>query len=401
MRNGWELKKLGEVCRLMTGGTPSTAKHEYFGGGIKWLVSGDIHQGEIFECEGRITEAGMKNSNAKLLPIDSVMIALNGQGKTRGSVALLRTQATCNQSLVSIYPNEPEKLLPEFLFANLHWRYQELRQMTGDSGNDRRGLNMGLIANIEIPIAPVSEQESIVAILDEAFAGIEQAKENAEMNLQNTRELFESYLENVFTNPGEEWKQMTLEQAATTFRRGKSKHRPRNDKQLYGGKYPFIQTGDIRNSDHFIKNYSQTYNDIGLAQSKLWPKGTICITIAANIAETGILSFDSCFPDSVIGFVANPKITESSFVEYLLQSYKTQIQAKGKGSAQDNINLATFENELFPFPPIIEQHSIVAKLDALSAETKKLEVIYQKKLVDLEELKKSILQKAFAGELTD
>ena len=114
MKNGWQTKKIGEVCRLMTGGTPSRTKPQYFGGDIKWLVSGDIHQGEIFDCEGRITEAGMKNSNAKPLPVNSVLIALNGQGKTRGTVALLRTPATCNQSLVSIYPNEPDKLLPEF-----------------------------------------------------------------------------------------------------------------------------------------------------------------------------------------------------------------------------------------------------------------------------------------------
>ena len=115
MKNGWQVRQIGDVCRLMTGGTPSRTKPEYFGGEIKWLVSGDIHQGEIVDCEGRITEAGMRSSNAKLLPVNSVMIALNGQGKTRGTVALLRTRATCNQSLVSIHPNEPEKLLPEFL----------------------------------------------------------------------------------------------------------------------------------------------------------------------------------------------------------------------------------------------------------------------------------------------
>lgn len=137
MKNGWQLKKIGDVCSLMTGGTPSRANLEYFGGDIKWLVSGDINQVEIVDCEGRITGAGMKSSNAKLLPVNSVMIALNGQGKTRGTVALLRTRATCNQSLVSIYPNDPEKLMPEFLYANLHGRYQEIRQMTGDSGNER------------------------------------------------------------------------------------------------------------------------------------------------------------------------------------------------------------------------------------------------------------------------
>ena len=183
------------------------------------------------------------------------------------------------------------------------------------------------------------------------------------------------------------------------FGRGKSRHRPRNEPKLYGGKYPFIQTGDIRNAGHFITEYSQTYSDLGLAQSKLWPKGTICITIAANIAETGILGFDACFPDSVIGVVPNPAEAEVGFVEYLLQSFKVRIQALGQGSAQANINMGTFDNERFPFPVVEEQRRIVTKLDDLSEETQRLEFIYQQKLTALDELKKSLLHRAFSGQL--
>ena len=149
---GWQIKSLGETCTLATGGTPSRAKPEYFENGtIKWLVSGDIHQKEIYNCNGKISELGLQNSNARYLPENSVMIALNGQGKTRGSVSLLRTKATCNQSLVSICPNNTSELIPEFLYVNLHGRYEEIRKMTGDDGNDRRGLNMPLIRSIKIP----------------------------------------------------------------------------------------------------------------------------------------------------------------------------------------------------------------------------------------------------------
>lgn len=262
------------------------------------------------------------------------------------------------------------------------------------------GINRNEVYDLDVSIPSLAEQQRIVAILDEAFAAIAQAKQNAEKNLQNARELFDSYLQSVFANPGDGWEEKTLNQISITFGRGKSKHRPRNDKKLYGGEYPFIQTGDIRNCNHFVTEYSQTYNEIGLAQSKLWKKGTICITIAANIAETGILGFDACFPDSVIGIEVNPERAEISFVEYLLQSFKTRLQAKGKGSAQANINLGTFENELFPFPSLTEQKAIVSKLLELSAETQKLENIYRQKINDLDELKKSILQKAFSGELT-
>lgn len=246
----------------------------------------------------------------------------------------------------------------------------------------------------------LDEQRRIVAVLDNAFAGIATATANAQKNLTNARALFEGYLQSIFTERGEGWGKLTLKQASLDFGRGKSKHRPRNDKKLYGGPYPFIQTGDIRNCDHIVQEYTQTYSATGLAQSKLWPKGTICITIAANIAETGILGFDSCFPDSVIGMVVDPACTSSKYVEYLLQSLKTLLQSKGKGSAQANINLATFEHEKFPFPELTTQIGIVAKLDDLSEAVRSVEAIYETKLAALTELKQSLLHKAFAGELT-
>ena len=126
-------------CEFLTGGTPKSTIKEYYGGNIKWLVSGDIHKGEIFDCEGRITESGLSDSNTKYLPINSVLIALNGQGKTRGTVALLRTKATCNQSIVSINPKN-ENLISEYLYFILKSKYQQIRGITGD--NERSGLNI-------------------------------------------------------------------------------------------------------------------------------------------------------------------------------------------------------------------------------------------------------------------
>ena len=291
------------------------------------------------------------------------------------------------------------KVDPDYLYYVLSSNlvFNQFDQLA--AGSTVRNLNIGLAKSVEIPYPPLPEQKRIVGILDEAFEGIATATANAEKNLKNARALFESYLQAVFTQRGPGWKEKTLEEIATTLGRGKSKHRPRNAPQLYGGKYPFVQTGDIRNADHTITEYSQTYSEAGLAQSKLWPKGTICITIAANIAETAILGFDACFPDSVIGVVANPNEAEVGFIEYLLQSFKARIQAMGKGSAQANINMGTFEHKRFPFPPVAEQNKIVAKLDALSEETQRLESIYQQKLAALDELKKSLLHQAFSGAL--
>jgi len=204
-------------------------------------------------------------------------------------------------------------------------------------------------------------QAEIVRILD-AFTAMT-AELTAELNLR--RQQYNYYRDQLLSfEEGEvEWK--TLPEMALDFGRGKSKHRPRNDARLYGGHIPFIQTGDIRSASHIITRFNQTYSELGLRQSKLWPKGTLCITIAANIAETSILGFDACFPDSVIGFVADPKKTNSGYVEYLLQSIKRKLEEKGreKSSAQSNINLATFEQLKLPFPSLVEQARIVAILD--------------------------------------
>ncbi len=245
----------------------------------------------------------------------------------------------------------------------------------------------------------IGEQKRIVAILDEAFAGIDAAIANTEKHLSNARELFDSSVRIAFAG-GAGWVYKRLSEVAVDFGRGKSKHRPRNDPKLFGGSYPFIQTGDVRQSDQFIRQANQFYSDMGLAQSKLWPKGTICITIAANIAETGILDFEACFPDSVIGMVVDKSQASNRFVEYLLRHMKVMLQAEGKGSAQHNINMETFERARFPFPPLPEQERIADELDSLAASVHQLAQITQRKLQNLSELKQSILQKAFAGELT-
>ncbi|WP_303975050.1 restriction endonuclease subunit S, partial [Streptococcus merionis] len=124
------------------------------------------------------------------------------------------------------------------------------------------------------------------------------------------------------------------------FSRGKSKHRPRNDRILFeNGKYPLVQTGDIKGANLYVTQNKDFYNEFGLAQSKLWDAGTLCITIAANIAETAILSYPMCFPDSVVGFNAYPEESSELFVYYIFEYLKKEIQKTASGSIQDNINI--------------------------------------------------------------
>jgi type I restriction enzyme S subunit len=151
-----------------------------------------------------------------------------------------------------------------------------------------------------------------------------------------------------------DWDMMSLDEFGD-FDRGKSRHRPRDDKSLFGGRYPFVQTGDIKSSNMRVLKYSSTYNDKGLSQSKLWEKGTLCITIAANIAETAILGIDACFPDSVVGFVPRENEVDSFFMHYLFCYLKNEIQHSAIGSVQDNINLAYLNKLRFRVPKLAER----------------------------------------------
>ncbi|MCK9325627.1 MAG: restriction endonuclease subunit S [Bacteroidales bacterium] len=150
------------------------------------------------------------------------------------------------------------------------------------------------------------------------------------------------------------------------FGRGKSKHRPRNDPSLFiDGKYPFIQTGDVARANGKIKTYFNLYNEKGLNQSRIWPEGTLCITIAANIADTAILGFDACFPDSVVGFIPTNEIGNSKYFEYFLRTIKSNLNNYAPSTAQKNINLSLLEKILVTLPPRNMILKIVVKVDAL------------------------------------
>lgn len=165
----------------------------------------------------------------------------------------------------------------------------------------------------------------------------------------------------------DEWEWVRLTDVGEVSR-GRSKHRPRNDVILYqDGKYPLVQTGDVARSGGLITSCASFYNDIGLAQSRMWPKGTLCLTIAANIADVGILDFDACFPDSVVGFNAFSPIASNKYFLYMLMAYKAILDSMATRSAQKNINLETIMSLAYPLPPLAEQERIVARIEELLA----------------------------------
>lgn len=216
-----------------------------------------------------------------------------------------------------------------------------VRYKLNDMGKKTHGATMKHIVKrdfdaTEIPYPPLKKQIEIAINLDKVLMVIKERKRE----LKLLDELIKARFVEMFGDPVSNsygFPEATLPELGE-LGRGVSKHRPRNDSKLLGGDYPLIQTGDVANAGLYITSYGGTYSELGLKQSKMWNKGTLCITIAANIAKTAILEFDACFPDSVVGFIANEK-TNNIFIHYWFSFFQAILESQAPESAQKNINL--------------------------------------------------------------
>lgn len=280
--------------------------------------------------------------------------------------------------------------------------------------SNSKGINLPRVSeetvlNTTFPLPPLSEQQRIVERIEELFAKLDEAKER----LQEVADSFvvrkAAILHKAFTGEltkqwrrengvsDESWEEKKLGEVGV-LERGRSKHRPRNDERLFGGIYPFIQTGDVANADMFIEKHSQTLSDFGMQQSKLFAKNTICITIAANIGKVAILSYDSCFPDSVVGLTTDEK-NSYKYVYYYLSTQQKELESKAPATAQKNINLKVLNDLDIPLPSLPEQHEIVRLIDDLLARERAAQQAAEQALASIYLMKKSILARAFRGEL--
>jgi type I restriction enzyme S subunit len=334
-------------------------------------------------------------------------------------------------------------ILPAYLWLFLRqtsFRNEAERHMTGAVG--QRRVPLRFLEEAIIPLPPIDEQRRIVRKLD----GLRQRSKGAREELDHIPKLIGRYKQEVLATAfrgalTEEWRDKhsnlrpidihTAERAASSRRqksreagpnfeppfdippdwvwarlpllgvldRGRSRHRPRNHPSLYGGPYPFIQTGEVKAANGFLTSYSQTYSEAGLAQSRLWPKGTLCITIAANIADTAILGVDACFPDSVVGFTADLSLCNPMLIEFFIRTVQADLAAFAPATAQKNINLETLNMVHVPCAPLEEQAEIVRqielafkRIDQIAFETERVSQL-------LDRLDQSILEKAFRGDL--
>lgn len=397
MKAGWQVKKLGEVCEFINRGISPVYVED---GGIAVINQKCIrdHSVNLSLARRHSVEAKRVNSD-RLVQQGDVLVNSTGTG-TLGRVAQVREQlpeiTTVDSHVTIVRPSRGMFYQDFFGYALI--AVEELIQSRGAGCGGQTELARRVLAtdmSVSFPI-DLPEQQRLVEILDEAFASIDAAKANAEQNLDNARELFDSYLAQVFSQHGEDWVEKRLGDIA----------------EVQSGGTPLVANKDYWNSD--IAWYSsgelnqiytcaseRTISIAGLNNSnaKLFPKGSLLIGMYDTAAlKMSVLDRDATFNQAIAGVKPNEKVS-MLFVLYAINAIKPQILSQRRGVRQKNLSLTKIKEIPIGLPNMTVQQAIVVKLDTLSAKTKKLEAIYRQKIAALDELKQSLLHQAFTGEL--
>jgi len=460
LQDNFPVLKISDIADTSSGGTPNRGMIEYYNGDIPWVKSGELKDGIITNCDEYITAAGLKNSSAKLFPKGTLLVAM--YGANIGKTGVLNFDATTNQAVCAIFPKVDiskdflfwyfKQQRIEFIAIGKGGAQPNISQTVINNASivvpdpkiqkkivdflEAIEQGKGIDNNFFIPEV-LEDVERIYkyknsyidlsdsfenqlnqienlnqAILQEAVQGklVKQDKKDEPANELLKRIKAEKAKSGKKEKPlppikpeeipfaiPENWVWCRLGDAVD-LKRGKSKHRPRNDDKLFlNGVYPFIQTGDVSKAKHnndLITTINGYYNDFGLAQSEMQPRGSMCITIAANIAECGFLSFNACVPDSIVCLIAIDKCIEN-FVYHYLKLAKADLERFAPATAQKNINLGILNDLLIPFPPLSEQKRIVAEIEKQLAKTKQLKEHIIANQQATEQLLKALLHQAF------
>lgn len=372
----WKASTLGSVAHgFLSGGTPSTKNETFWQGSIPWITSKWLNS-RLYLDNGEkfISEDALMRSATAIVPRNNLIFATRvGVGK----VAVNNIDLAINQDLAGVLVDSDRHDI-RFLAYQLRSDRIQRTVASHKRGATIQGITRDALKELEIYLPPLAEQRRIAAVL----GMVQRAMEQQERLIALTTELKKALLHQLFTQGirgepqketeiglvPESWEVVNLEHVAQ-IERGKFTYRPRNDPRFYGGQTPFVQTGDVSSCDGRIREFSQTLNEEGLLISKVFPSGTILITIAANIGFSGILEFDSACPDSLIGLTPNERI-DTEFLQHYLTTQQPVMDRLAPRGTQKNINIQFLKPWPVPLPSKEEQSEIRETLNAVDSKTR-------------------------------
>ncbi|GIA51091.1 restriction endonuclease subunit S [Shewanella basaltis] len=390
--DGWEWMQLGEALDVRDGTHDSP---KYVESGFPLVTSKNITgKGLDVQNVKYISKEDFDAINKRSkVDVGDILFAMIG---TIGFPTVITDEPNYAIKNVALFKKRQDDQNMDFFKYFLESPYAIESMLAQAKGAAQKFVGLKVLRSFNVPLPPKVEQKRIVEKLDALLTRIDTAIEHLQQSVTLADALYASELASVFSSGQDKWPLRELNEVAEVAR-GKSKHRPRNDKSLFGGEYPFIQTGDVRGAQKYITNFSATYNEKGLQQSKLWPKDTICLTIAANIGDVAILGMDACFPDSVVGISSSE--LETDYLYYFLTTLQQQLDSKANAAAQKNINLKILSEIKIPVPSLDEQKSIVRQINEIDRLAVKAKAEISEKITTMQQLKASILDSAFKGEL--
>jgi restriction endonuclease S subunit len=397
MKAGWVTKPLGDVCKIVNGSTPLRSNKTYWDNGeINWFTIDDIReQGRIIRStKQKVSQIALEETSLRVLPPKSILLCCTA---SIGEFAISETSLATNQQFNGLIVNDDKTLNSFFLFHFCGTLKEKLSKISGKTTIDF--IPISRLRNLEIPIPPIAEQQRIVSILDRAFEGIDIATANAKKNLANAREIFDSEMHAILSKRGDGWIDKTLDQVCIV-ERGSS---PRPIKEFFTSAQDgvnWVKIGDTEEGGKYVYSTAQKITPEGAKQSRFVKQGDFILTNSMSYGRPYIMKTTGCIHDGWFVLRLNVGI-DSDYFYYLLSSHFVQSQFSNlaSGSVVKNISGDLVKKAVLPIPPLDHQHVIVTKLMQLSDEIKRLETIYQQKLVALEKLKKSILNQAFTGQL--
>ena len=396
--SNWVWCYLSDISFIQEG--PGIRKHQYVTSGIQFLTVTNILEGsvDLKKSEKYISKEQYKNYSHFTINKGDIVTACSGGSWGKSAIYELDEKIILNTSTLRLrfYNDLGDNYYLYYLTKTSYFKDSLSKYITGQQPN----YGYSHYSKIPIPLPPLPEQQRIVAILDEAFAAIAKAKANAEQNLKNAKELFESYLQGVFENKGEGWEEKKLGDVCKILNGGTPDTTVSN---FWCGDNLWITPKDMgKLNSIYVDDTLRKLTDEGLKNSsaKILPPNSIILSSRAPIGYLAINTKPISTNQGCKGLIPNGNLLPM-YLYYFLSNSVDLLISLGTGTTFKELSGSKLESVEIPLPPLSDQQNIVLQFDALRAETQKLEAVYQQKLADLEELKKSILQKALAGELTD
>ncbi|MBS8919187.1 restriction endonuclease subunit S [Escherichia coli] len=391
---GWELSSIGKISDVSSGGTPSRNNEAYWNGNIPWVTTAEVQFKIIEDTVEKITEEGLANSSAKLFPAGTILMAMYGQGKTRGQVAKLGIDASTNQACAAIVLHTGYEV--DFYYQFLISQYENIREMANSGG--QQNLSGGIVKSIPVPVPPLTEQKKIAKILstwDNAISVTEKLLTNSQ---QQKKALMQQLLtgkkrlldENGVRFSGE-WKRVKLGAIADMNSGGTPKS---TVEEYYGGNIPWVSISDMTSNGKWIATTEKYLTELGLNSSsaRIYPKNSVLYAMYASIGECSIAAVNLTSSQAILGI--RPKdCLNYEFLYFYLTSLKEKIKLQGQQGTQSNLNAGMVKEFELDLPSIREQQKIAAVLSAADAEISTLE----KKLACLRDEIKALMQQLLTG----